>query len=309
MTRGYVCETVGRVVVDVAFLPSDAGLSWYGLKILNAIEENRLSLWIETQKAESVASDTAGFDLSWVKRTKDNRDWERSCIAEYGYIFNQKTKKLHVYHYGKLMCTVDTGCQSEREKYRYYFEHCYEIGAMLAYDRQKMSYDYGRPICSKIKAATLDELTALVVQASKPRPELDDTHCILPGHAPQNGIYVYAKRFSVSNIARKHVNFICESPFMEDTWRPYVQLPYVRVCIGSSCKTETAAVKQIRKLISNVGIEQMARFVEISDRIKDAYVTNRMKEMLSDLDEEWENPWYTANGRFSPDAIKKHYNL
>ena len=60
MTRGYVCITKGKnEIVNVAYLSSDAYLSWYGLQILKAIENatvnHGINAWVENQRNENIA--------------------------------------------------------------------------------------------------------------------------------------------------------------------------------------------------------------------------------------------------------------
>ena len=308
MTSGYVCEVVDTKVERVAFLPADAGLSWYGIRILDAIAEGVISEWINTKKAESTRDITEGFNLSWVRHTKDNRDWNRSDFAEYGYVYNRKAHKLSIYHYGTLVCIVKPQEAEEYAKYHYYFGHYNEIESILRYNCKTMSYDYKKSLKSRITEASLSQLMEWVDQAAEPRAELEDLHCIMPGHAPERAVYVYGKNFSVSNVPMRHIWFICEKPFMENKWDVLIQLPYKRVCIARKLSSERAAVNELRRIIRSVDIKRLIRFEEINDLITTADRLNQLQEVLPILDKEWEQPWFTPNGQFSPQEIRKHYS-
>ena len=100
MTRGYVCITEGKNVSKVAYLNSDAYLSWYGKKILDAAHDNKINEWIDAQHRDNIASygknddPCEGFQLNWIKpdaQSKNEKDWS---YAGYGYIVKPHTTKV-----------------------------------------------------------------------------------------------------------------------------------------------------------------------------------------------------------------------
>ena len=81
MTRGYICLIDGKKVTKYAYLQSDAYLDFYGVEILQAIMDNRIDAWMDKQIAYNhtcygADEPSPHFTIDWIKRTKNNQDWE-----------------------------------------------------------------------------------------------------------------------------------------------------------------------------------------------------------------------------------------
>lgn len=310
MTRGYVCITKGKEIKKVAYLSSDAYLSYYGVQILGAIMQGTLDGWMDKQINDNHAcygdsEPDPNFSLNWIMKTKENKDWEHFDFSEYGYWYNEVKEELWVYNYGELICKVTA---EEREKYFYYFQNCHAIQSFLYYDADKMDYNYKKPLKTIIANASLEELKQLVKDSEKPRPELTNNHCCARGHSVDYPKYI--KRFSVSDNYHTTAEFICAKEY-GGKWEVLVQLPYCRAILRDGFGTETAAVKYIRSLIKK-NTAGIIRFMEISLYISSVSKETReeVENLLNYVNAEWERePWFTANGNFTLEKIKRNYTM
>ena len=310
MTRGYVCTVNGAKIKKVAYLQSDAYLSGYGLEILKAIADNSIDSWMEKQISynhECYGKDEPSphFSLSWIRRGKENRDWEKYDFAEYGYLYNEQDGSLKVYCFGKLSITVR---KEQREKYLYYFQHAFQIDGWLRYDADKLA-EINKPIKKLIDEATLQTLRKWVKESEAPRLELEDYHCISAGHSHEYPSY--KKILRMSNRYDRMVEFIVSKCSWSKKWEVMIQLPYSRAVIQRGFSSEKKAVEFIRTLAKEHQ-DKLMRMSEIVSSICEAYRNNHYDELklfINNLDNMWEQEsWFTPGGLFTPQHIQNHYN-
>lgn len=326
MTRGYICLTDGKKVTKYAYLQSDAYLDFYGVKILQAIMENRIDAWMDKQIAYNhecygVDEPSPYFTIDWIKKTKNNQDWERADFYSYTYEYNLKTGTLKVYTSGDLSVTVK---RDEYEKYLFYFENASAISHYLRYDPEIMEYDLKKPIKTIIKNSSLEELQQFFEESKKERLEVENAHRVLAGHFRGSNVYessfVYSKDFRTSDYYHsskrgynKKVPFIVEKPYMSTKWNILVQLPYIRVSVASGFSSEKKAVEHIRSIIKQVGVDKLLRFGEVSNTLSRFYKENKydeLSEYISHLEELYtKEPWYTPAGEFTTEKIRRHYKM
>lgn len=310
MTRGYVCVVNGTKIKKVAYLQSDAYLSCYGLKILQAIKDGTIDTWMDKQIAYNhecygSSEPSPQFSLLWFRKGKENKDWDKYDFVEYGYLYNEKDGSLKVYSCGNLVLAVS---QEDREKYLYYFQHYSQIDSWLRYDEEKLDENYKKPIKNLVKEASIEMLKEWVEESEKPRLELSDTHCLCAGHTMEYPIY--QKLLRMSNDYGKTVKFIVAKDRFSKKWEVMVQLPYCRAVIQRNFSSESKATDFIRSL-AKANPQKLMRMAEICIQIDNAYINNErdtLRGIMRSLDEMWEEePWYTPNGSFTPQQIKNNY--
>lgn len=324
MTRGYICLIDGKKVTKYAYLQSDAYLDFYGVEILQAIMDNRIDAWMDKQIAYNhtcygADEPSPHFTIDWIKRTKNNQDWERSDFYSYTYEYSLKTGTLKVYTSGDLYVTVK---REEYEKYLFYFKNDSAISHYLHYNPETMEYDYKKPIKKIIKNSSLEDLQQFFEESKKERLELENAHRVLAGHfrtlSDYESCYVYSKNFLTSDYYhsdkrgyQKKVPFIVEKPYRSTKWDVLVQLPYIRVPVASGFSSEKKAVEHIRSIIKQVGVDKLLRFGEVSNTLSCFYKENRydeLQEYISQLEESYQkSPWYIPGGSFTPKEIRNHY--
>lgn len=324
MTRGYVCITNSGKVVKYAFLESDAYLEGYGIKILRAITGGYIDAWIDKQIAYNHACYGAyhpspSFTIDWIKRTKNNQNWERANFPSYSYEYNLKSGTLKVYTSGDLNVTVR---KEEYEKYSFYFKNASAISHFLRYNPENMEYDYKKSVKNIVQKSSLEELKQIFELSKKERLELENNHRVLSGHfrtlSDYESCYVYSKNFRTSDYYHsdkrgylKKVPFIIEKPYRNNKWNVLVQLPYTRITVASGFSSEKEAVECIRSIIKGVGVDKLLHFGEISNTLSRFYKENKraeLKEFISHLEDLFEEkPWYTPAGKFTAEEIKNHY--
>ncbi|MBE6021900.1 MAG: hypothetical protein E7231_01550 [Cellulosilyticum sp.] len=323
MTRGYVCITKGKnEIVNVAYLSSDAYLSWYGLQILKAIENatvnHGINAWVENQRNKNIAcngndNDCKNFALNWIKPDRMSRSIDDWTYAEYGYIYDSSNYYLKVYHYGKLLLTVDTDNLEEINKYLYLFEKETEIYRAISYDEDLLDdvIDFSKAI----KIAAKEDLSALKQHVADyerlERIYLDDTHCIAPGH--RNDRQVYQKRLS-STSSDNTLKFIIEhdcSEYYNNGWQVLIQTPFVRIPIAIAGKSrfssEKALMKNLRLFVKE-NANKLFRLACIMDMYIAQYKDNGdIKGLFLDkLDTAWdEQPWFVYQGYMTKDWFKR----
>lgn len=310
MTIGYVCVVNGTKIKKVAYLQSDAYLSCYGLEILQAITNDAINAWMDKQIAYNHecygrTEPSPRFSLLWIKRGKENKDWDRYDFSEYGYLYNEKDGSLKVYSYGDLVLTVR---EEDREKYLYYFQYSNQIDGWLRYDAEKLDDNYKKSIKKLIKDASIETLKEWVEEAAKPRLELSDVHCLCAGHTMEYPIYQKSLR-RTDNYARS-VKFIVAKSRFSKKWEVMVQLPYCRAVVQRNFSSESKATDFIRSL-AKANPQKLMRMAEICMQIENAYCNNEydtLRSIVGSIDEIWEEePWYTPNGSFTPQQIKNNY--
>ena len=314
MTSGYVCVLTGSKVDKVAYLSSDAYLSWYGLAILEAITKNNLDKYLDgiiediRAKYSKDYNPCDGFCLDWIRESKSSRSngFTRKDYEEYGYIVEAKTGILKVYKVGKLIFTVRP---EEREKYLYYFEHYSEIDAFLCYDASKLTYDWRKSPKNAVKEASLTQLKEWVELSSEERDVLDDTHFLLRGSSTENPIY--GKSYGTSKMMEL-VQFFVYKPYLSNKWGIMVQLPFEKAVIRKEFSSEKKAVEEIRNIIRKTDRAAFRKFAELSDKLVNAYKNSHFEELRTLLDELEtiydEQPWFLSESEFSIEKIRKHYS-
>ena len=311
MTRGYVCITKGKnEIVNVAYLSSDAYLSWYGLQILKAIENatvnHGINAWVENQRNENIAcngndNDCKNFALNWIKPDKISRSYDDWSYAEYGYIYDARSYSLKVYYRGKLLLTIDCKSHDEINKYIYLFANEDQIYKAISYDKDKL--EDIKPFDKVVKEAakmTEDELKDLVKNRSE-QLYLTDTHCIAPGHRPDRE--VYQKVLSTSS-GEESLKFIVEhnvTGYTDYGWIVLIQTPVVRVPVTISSKkfrSEKALMNALRDFVKPRK-NKLIRLALVMERFEQAKKNNMLEAFASECDGLWEEAnWFVGNMRY-----------
>lgn len=309
MTRGYACITNGPKIEKVAYLQSDAYLSFYGVEILEAIQGNTLEAWFKKQiryNHELYNNDepNPGFDLNFIRKTKECPSGQ----TEYGYLFDRKTEELKVYNYGVLIAVVP---KDQREKYLYFFRNSNEIRGALTYDPEKLAYSKKVNMNRIVSNASVKDLEFWKTEGEKQVMVLDDRHLIAAGYS--NKYPVYSKKLWWDNAEHpKAVEFFANKNAFDSFWSVTIQLPFCRVSIGNDhYRSEVAAVNCIRTLCKE-NPSRMERFADVFARYEE-FIKNaenmdisRIREFAGELKEEYDkDPWYIARGYFTVDKIEE----
>ena len=305
MTRGYACIINDKEIKRVAYLPSDAYLSGYGLEILKKIIAGKLDEWFTTQikynqEVYIGTEPDPKFQLNWIKKDKESRSYDDWNYSEYGYIFDEKTGVLKVYHRGDILYTVKL---DEYEKYAYFFENDGAVEDALTYDPEKLSFGdcYSSAVRKKIAGMSIEELKVVVKKAkTMPMPVLDDYHCVAAGHSFDRPVYI--KRFRSNG---KELEFIAERSRWSKKWLVLIQTPFIRVPILEDFGSETGAVKAIRKLILDRGYKKFERLAEIFEMVPEL---REMKpaEAKEKLKKEHKKQTWFGYGTFTPEWIMRN---
>ena len=249
MTRGYVAVIRGKEIKKVAYLQSDAYLSYYGEKILKAITNNTIDKWMDKQIAynhECYGEDKPNkdFSLDWIRKSKTNKDRKKYDFAEYGYLYDEKTGKLKAYHYGQLMCTV---IPEEREKYQYMFENEDALWAYVNYDEELLNYKKKPQSIFLLKNEGMDMLKYMVATSKKQQEErifLSDSHLMAPGHSHGHPTYFKKLYFKWTD---NPISFVVSQSSFSKSWDVLIQETTCRKYLTSQrFGTETAAMKWLR---------------------------------------------------------------
>ena len=298
MTRGYLCIVEKGEVKSVCFLSSDAYLSYYGLEILEAVIRGDIEQYVSDMRKNTASygkkgDPCRGFMIEWINGNKDESE-------EKGYIYDSKTGVLKAYERGSLLYTVKP---EERERYKYIFANDCKLETVLSYDAEKMSYHFESVKNAKrIAKMTDSELEYIVAKYDEERLELDDTHCVMPGHYV--GHEVYRKLFRSSDCKRNPLEFIVEHCF--GRWCVLLQTPFGRYrIIAKDFGSEAGAVKAIRELIRTIDTEKFFRLSQLFSEYKEAKGDEEKEEaLINSLKERWEKePWYTGGGNITVNSI------
>ena len=305
MTRGYyVILNKKNKVEKVAYLSSDAYLSYYGLLILRSINDCKVNTFMSNLIDKNIEygceDDLDGFQLNWIKPNKESRQCEDWNYSEYGYIFNGDN--LKVYCFGKLLLTVDCNTQEEIDKYLYIFENEDDIYSAISYDEYKL--DNVIPFEKVIKQAVkmnLDELKLMVFKSrGEERFYLSDSHCIASGYRADRE--VYQKRLT-SSCGNESLKFIVEHDMIGYTdygWKVLIQTPVVRVPITISRKkfnSEKALMNALRDFI-RPRKNKLMQLAFVINKFEEAKRNDMMKTFISELDGLWSNAnWFVGDGR------------
>ena len=323
MTRGYVCMVSGKKILKVAYLPSDAYISYFGYIILSAIcnvapvlaygdpKAVDLNTWMDLQIEENHRDyddePSPNFSLNWIRKSKESKElgYENYDYSEYGYLYDTNTGVLKIYNYGNLKYTVKP---EDREKYLYIFKNYENIWIAIHYDHDTFKYLFNWPDKELLQNADMATLQEWNEDGQKPLLFLDDDHTIDVWHRDTKPSYT--KRLSYrSNNINLSVNFIAHKFFDQTkSWQLSVQLPWCRVDVFNDWFTsERSVMKRFREFIS-ANEEKIICFLqvcnEVSGIINDKN-SEKAKEYLNTLDTEYEKaPWVTFNGNFKPDKIR-----
>jgi len=307
MTRGYVCLVNGKGVEKVAYLSSDAYLSGYGIRILDAVRRNGLSDYIDNKRKDNIASygkkddPCNNFALNWIKPDKESRAYSDWGYAEYGYIYNQKTGTLSVYNRGEKLFVIKP---EDRDRFAYIFENDNALESVLSYDADKLTYNWKnqRKKCADM---SLEELQELVKKSKEDRIELDDYHCMASGFTPRREIYEKCLTSSTRNI---RLTFLAEHEHIitDYGWKVLLQTPYCRFrFLNKTFRSEKAAMRALREKIK-ANSEGLFRLAEIFGEYEEAKNNGTIKDFAEKLDAEWEiQPWIYRT-YVTPEYIKRH---
>ncbi len=322
MTRGYVCIITGKKVVNVAYLNSDAYLSWYGLQILKAIDkatvDKGINAWVENQRNENIAcygndDDCKNFALNWIKPDKVSRaiaDW---TYVEYGYIYDASNYNLKVYHRGKLIVTIDTDNLDEINKYLYLFEKEDEIYKAISYDEDMLADVVNFDKVIKIAAKKdLSELKGLVSKdETTEKIYLSNYHCIATGH--RTGHEVYQKEVEwLFGSNSERLNFIVEhdtTEYSDYGWRVLIQTPFVRIPIRVNGKNRFSSEKNLMKSLRNFvkdNSTKLFRLAYLMNYYERRKIELDIPDFISMLEPFWEEGhWFVSDGYLTKEWFKR----
>lgn len=163
-TRGYVTLIdEDKNILLSAYLSSDAYPSYYGLEVLEALQEGQLPSYI--RHLHSIYPEDVemvdGITRDWYIKRKGT---EQQFFVDYVYEFDPSTEKLNLYYFGEKALTIPT---DEIPFYRKVFEWDSALTIPLEYDpascmRKKHFYPELRRILKN--GATLEDLRALSEQ-------------------------------------------------------------------------------------------------------------------------------------------------
>ncbi len=309
--RGFLAEIYKDNVEKVAYLPSDAYLSEYGLEILKEVKKgtDALKEWIDKQYKENLRcygkkeDPCKDFALNWIKPDQKTRQYTDWSYAEYGYIYDEKTGSFKVYNDGTLLFNIKADDESI-EKYLYLFEHDNKVYHALSYNAEKLAdvVEFVKTIKTAAKMS-LSELKELVKENKGECIYLDDYHCITGGHRHGHEVYSKPLRFSESSY---ELEFIVEHDqldigYTDYGWEVLIQLPYCRTRIlrgkgkYGNFRSEKTAVDALREHVNKLDPKKLKRTAEIFDAYMDARRKSEeaFKAFLDTLESEWEKePWY-----------------
>jgi len=314
MTRGYVVITKGTVE-RVAYLESDAYLSYYGLEILKRAFTLEFPDWVKKLREKNIKDHgkkndpCRGFELYWIRPDervkKRHKEWH---YAEYGYLFDFNKQTLKVYHYGKLLFAIR---EWEVEKYTFIFANEDVLYDAISYDSEKLKNMFDFTKTMRIAAKEDTQTLKAMVDKIKENPPvyLDDEerHCIAAGH--RSGYECYSKRLRKEG--KQPLQFIVAHE--RYGWRVLLQTPYIRVTAikhatnkYDTFSSEKTAVQAIRQLYHEKG-SQLFRLAEVFNDYEDYYKKGivSFSNYLNYLDKMYEKePWYTFNGNCSVETIR-----
>lgn len=325
MTRGYACMVSGKKILKVAYLPSDAYVSYYGYIILAAIcnvapvlaygdpKAVDLDTWMDAQI--EVNHDDYGdeepskdFSLNWIRKSKesDALGFDKYDFSEYGYLYDTVTGILKVYTFGKLLYTVKP---NDREKYLYIFRNYENIWTAIHYDHDAFKYIVNWPDKELLLNADMATLQEWNEYGQKPHLILDDNHSIDVWHREDRPAYVKRLSYRGSNI-NLSVNFYAHK-FSDQvkSWQCCVQLPWIRVNLFNNFfSSEGAVMKHLREFIS-ANEDKIIRFMQVNNDVSQIISEkdpDKAKDYITNLDSEFEKAsWVTFSNYFGPDKIRK----
>ena len=239
-TRGYVTILDKKSnITDAAYLSSDAYPSYYGLEILDALENDRLSSYIR-QLHEDHPGDidmTDGIRRDWYIKTSKNR---HDYFMDYVYEYTPHKAQLTVYHFGKKALSIPT---SELAKYRELFQMDNDLAFPLMFDPVSctLKKDYYAELQAQLQAGiTLDDLKT---KAETPVLYMDYGRLRgLPGNQDSFAKYV--------RDSKTHMSLRFHAEKFGSKYSLYLQTPFYRAPIASRpLASPTAAEKEIARLI------------------------------------------------------------
>lgn len=324
MTRGYVCIVKSSKVIDVAYLSSDAYISYYGYKILEAINtpttDKGIKAYLKELEEENIEygyeDDCKDFALNWIKPDKISRSYDDWNYAEYGYIYDASNYMLKIYHNGKLLFKIDTDNQEEIDKYMYIFENENKIYTEISYDEDMLDDVVDFDKCMKLAASKDIDVIKQYVSDNDSRSEriyLRDYHCIAPGHRAGHEVYQKILRWEYYSECEE-LKFIVEhnaTEYSDYGWNALIQTPFVRIPIRVGGKTrfssERALMKSLRLFVKE-NSSKLAGLVYIMSYFKglskkgDTY----LNDLIKHVDSTWEaNHWYVTDGYLTPQWFKR----
>lgn len=239
-TRGYVTILdKKRNIIDAAYLASDAYPSYYGLEILDALEQDHLSSFIQ-QLREDHPGDVDmidGIRRDWYIKNSNNR---HDYFVDYVYEYTPHKNQLTVYHFGTKALTIST---SDLSKYRELFLLDNTLAFPLMFDPVSctLKKDYYAELQAQLQAGTT--LEDLKTKAETPVLYMDYGRLRgLPGGQDSFAKYV---RDSTS-----HMSLRFHAEKFGSKYSLYLQTPFYRAPIASRPLATPAAVeKEIARLL------------------------------------------------------------
>lgn len=137
MTEGYVLITKGKTILDAMYSRSDSYPSYLGIKVIDAICENRITRFIDDYKKETPEYNAVGVGIkrSWYIKTKESK---QNFFIDYVYEYNFSNNVLTVFQYGKKLFTIP------HDKLSFY-KALFEANKLW----EELTYDYDTLACTK----------------------------------------------------------------------------------------------------------------------------------------------------------------
>lgn len=181
MTQGYFVEERGKDVVTVAELCSDAYLqNGHGEEILEAYAENQEKEYLSALAKETWyyhRAEIAQIWPGWYRKAEKKK--RTSSYAEYAYVL--RNDKLHVYHRGGRLFTVNRGTAAIWLKVVKELER-FEKTYLYSESKMEMQYEQEKTMFSMLQGRidegiSFESLEAELIPKDFEPLILEDYHC------------------------------------------------------------------------------------------------------------------------------------
>jgi len=243
-TRGYITLIdKQKRIISAAYLSSDAYPSYYGVQILDALQESTLSAFIDHLLSEYPGDRDMvdGIKREWYIKSKAT---EKDYFVDYAYEYETSLKKLNIYYFGQKALTIP---HDKIPFYRQLFEIDDSLVVPLRFDPSScmLKRDFYTELRHQIRnGATLEDLQKL---GQEPMLYMDPYR--LKGYGWQEDDFAKYIRDSGSNLSlRIHASRFCGSR----RYSLYVQTPFYRAPLSTRpLYSPGAAEKELARLIQD----------------------------------------------------------
>ena len=242
-TRGYVTLiNKQKKIISAAYLSSDAYPSYYGIQILDALQEGSLNSFIDRllSKYPGDRDMVDGIKREWyIKRKATEKDY----FVDYAYEYDPSGKRLNIYYFGEKALTIQN---DEIAFYRQLFEMDDSLVVPLRFDPPSctLKHDFYTELRNRIRnGATIEDL-----QKMSQEPMLYMDRYRLKGYGwDEDDFAKYIRDSGSGHSLRIHV-----SRFGGKHYSLYVQTPFYRAPLGTRpLYSPGAAEKEISRLIQD----------------------------------------------------------